>query len=401
MCRVARAVPLSMLALRLCVSAAGFSFLPSVLPPSRMYFRIKRLEQAWNRFFIRTLGTLMPAAPLESPDWDARPHRILYLRHDKIGDMILSTSLIDAIAKSHPTITLDVLASPSNAPVLAGNPHVSSIILWEKIHPTGYPRLWRELRSRHYDAVVDCMVLSPSTTTLLLMLASGARHRIGIGGRINDYALTIRVPPAQSPVHHIDHSAVLVKAFGVNPDKVDWRPKIYFSDDELSQANRAWEESSAATDRSSMRRLLLNISAGQSPRRWPDDRYIAVIQHVKQRAPEVDVLVIAAPWDSERAIRIANAGGVRYLATAKLRDALALVASADLVVTPDTSIAHAASACRKPAVVLVKKGNEALWGAYGIPGRQVVNDGKTLATLPLAPVIAAVDELLAEVDVAQ
>ena len=365
-----------------------------------MYFRIKRLEQAWNRFFIRTLGKLMPAAPLESPDWASRPHRVLYLRHDKIGDMILSTSLIDAIAKSHPTITLDVLASPSNAPVLAGNPHVSSIIFWEKMRLSGYPRLWRELRSRHYDAVVDCMVLSPSTTTLLLMLASGARHRIGIGGRINDYALTIRVPPAQSPVHHIDHSAVLVKAFGVNPDEVDWRPKIYFRDDELAWADQVWEASSAVVDRTSKRRLLLNISAGQSPRRWPNDRYIALIQHLKQKAPELDVLVIAAPWDSERAIEIALAGGATYVPTAKVRDALALVAAADLVVTPDTGIAHAASACRKPAVVLIEKEKEALWGRYGIPGRHVVNEGKTLATLPLEPVIAAVDELIAEVAVA-
>jgi ADP-heptose:LPS heptosyltransferase len=365
-----------------------------------MYFRVKRVEQAWNRFFIRMLGKLMPAAPPESPDWAARPHRVLYLRHDKIGDMILSTSLIEAIAKSHPTITLDILASPSNAPVLAGNPHVSSIILWEKMRPSGYPRLWRELRSRHYDAVVDCMVLSPSTTTLLLMLASGARHRIGIGGRINDYALTIRVPPAQSPVHHIDHSAVLVLAFGVNPDEVDWRPRIYFSDDELARANQVWEERNAAADRTSIRRLLLNISAGQSPRRWPDDQYIALIQHLKQRAPEIDVLVIGALGDSGRAIRIAHGGGVRHAATPNLRDALALVAAADFVVTPDTSIAHAASACRKPAVVLIEKEKEALWGRYGTLGRHVVNEGKTLATLPLEPVIAAVDELIGEAAIA-
>jgi ADP-heptose:LPS heptosyltransferase len=359
-----------------------------------MFFRIKRLEQSWNRFFIRLLGRFMRTPPLEKPDWGARPYRVLYLRHDKIGDMILATSLIDAIATSHPTITLDVLASPSNAPVLEGNPHVSSIILWDKARPSGYARLWHELRSRRYDAVVDCMVLSPSTTTLLLMLASGARQRIGIGGRINDYALTIRVQAAQSPVHHIDHSAVLVMAFGVNPDEVDWHPRIYFSDDELMRANQRWEESNGAAASTPRRRLLLNISAGQSPRRWPDDRYIALIRHLQQCAPEVDVLVISAPRDSERAVRIAHGGRVSYVATPELRDALALVAAADFVVTPDTGIAHAASACRIPAVVLIEKKKKALWGSYRTPGRHVVNEGKTLATLPLAPVLAAVDELL-------
>src|SRR6476619_7029258 len=143
-----------------------------------MYLRFKRLEQGWNRLFIRVLGRLMPAAPQEKPDWAARPHRVLYLRYDKVGDMIISTSLIDAIAQSHPTITLDVLASPANAPVLEGNPNVASIIVWDKARPGSYSRLFRELRQARYDAVIDCMILSPSTTTLLLMLASGARHRI-------------------------------------------------------------------------------------------------------------------------------------------------------------------------------------------------------------------------------
>jgi ADP-heptose:LPS heptosyltransferase len=307
--------------------------------------------------------------------------------------MIVSTSLIDAIAQSHPTITLDVLASPANASVLDGNPNVSSVIVWDKARPSGYARLRRQLRSARYDAVVDCMVLAPSTTTLLLMLASGARHRIGIGGRINDYALTIRVPPATSPSHHIDHSAVLVTAFGLNPAEVDWQPRIYFSDDELKRGSAIWNADDASQG-TGPRRLLLNVSAGLSPRRWPDEQYVALIRHVRTTAPDVDVIVIGAPSDSTRAIRIAEKGEVRYVETPKLRSALALVATADFVVTPDTSIAHAASACRKPTVILFENGKEVLWGRYGVPGRNVVNDDKTLATLPLEPVIDAVDELL-------
>ena len=359
-----------------------------------MYFRIRRLEQAWNRLFIRLLGRVMPAAPTVNPDWAERPHRVLYLRHDKIGDMIVSTSLIDAIAQSHPTITLDVLASPANASVLEGNPNVSSVIVWDKARPSGYARLMRQLRSARYDAVVDCMVLAPSTTTLLLMLASGARHRIGIGGRINDYALTVRVPPAKSAHHHIDRSAVLATAFGVDLDEVDWQPKIHFSDGELRHANVTWNTDDAAARGAATKRLLLNVSAGPSKQRWPDSRFVALIHQLRENMPEVAVLVIGDPGDSTRAIRIAKSGRARYVATPKLRDALALVATADFVVSPDTGIAHAASACRKPAVILFGKGTEVLWGRYRVPGRNVVSDGKGLATLPLEPVIDAVDELL-------
>ena len=336
----------------------------------------------------------MPTAPPEKPDWDARPHRVLYLRHDKIGDMILSTSLIDAIARSHPTITLDVLASPANAPVLAGNPNVSSVIIWDKTRPLGYARLLRQLRRARYDAVIDCMILAPSTTTLLLMLASGARHRIGIGGRINDYALTIRIPPAKSAVHHIEHSAVLVTAFGVDPRTIDWRPVIHFSEEELASAQAVWGASSTVNAGSRSRRLLVNISAGPAKGRWAEEKFVEALQHVQRAWPDVEAIVIAAPDDAERAKRIAGKSGYRYVATPKLREALALVQTADFVFTPDTGVAHAASACRKPAVILFPKGKEALWGRYNIPGVDVVNQEETLATLPIEPVLAALDDLL-------
>jgi ADP-heptose:LPS heptosyltransferase len=142
------------------------------------------------------------------------------------------------------------------------------------------------------------------------------------------------------------------------------------------------------------RRLLVNVSAGRSTRRWPDHRYVALVRHLRESAPGVTVVVIGAPLDAARAMRIAENGGVRHVATPKLREALALVATADFVVTPDTSIAHAASACRKPAVILFEKGKETLWGRYGVPGRDVVSDDKSLATLPVEPVIDAVEELL-------
>lgn len=359
-----------------------------------MYFRLTRLEQAWNRLFIRMLGRLMPAAPAEKPDWAAKPHRVLYLRYDKIGDMILSTSLINAIAASHPTITLDVLASPANAPVLLGNPSVSSVLIWDKAKPLNYARLWRELHRARYDAVIDCMILAPSTTTLLLMLASGARHRIGVGGRINDYALTVRVSPSVTAVHHIEHSAVLATAFGVKLDAVDWRPELSLTGAELERGHQLWMAQDSTTQPGHARRLLVNVSAGRPARRWPEERFVELLQHVRATAPQLNILLICAPGDADRAMWIAEQSGVARAPTSGLRNALALVATADIVFTPDTSIGHAASACAKPAVILFECGNDRLWGGYRIGGRNVVSTDRTLATLPIEPVIAAIDELI-------
>jgi hypothetical protein len=63
---------------------------------------------------------VMMMAPPEAPRWNAHPYRVLFLRHDRAGDMVLSTGVMRAIARSHPGITLDVLASPLNAPDYRG-----------------------------------------------------------------------------------------------------------------------------------------------------------------------------------------------------------------------------------------------------------------------------------------
>jgi ADP-heptose:LPS heptosyltransferase len=140
--------------------------------------------------------------------------------------------------------------------------------------------------------------------------------------------------------------------------------------------------------------MLVNMSAGRPMRRWPDERFVELLKHIRSAAPELNVLLISAPAESDRAIRIAADGGARYAPTTNVRDALALVATTDMLVTPDTSIGHAASAFAKPAVILYESGNENLWGGYRIAGRNVVSKDKTLATLPLEPVIEAVDDLL-------
>src|SRR6185369_12882304 len=95
--------------------------------------RLKRLELWWRALWIRILVRLM-RSPKGSgrPDWGGRPHRVLFLRHDRAGDMILSTGVMRAIARSHPTITMDVLASPANAAIIAGADYVHEVIVFDK-----------------------------------------------------------------------------------------------------------------------------------------------------------------------------------------------------------------------------------------------------------------------------
>ena len=351
---------------------------------------LKRLEAAWKRAWMRIFARLMRGAPRAvPPDWDARRYRVLYLRYDRIGDMIMATSLIRAIKQSHETITVDVLASRSNAPVLLNNPRVGNVTTFDRRSGWSYVATMLRLSRSGYDAIIDGMVLKPSMTMLLLMLSSRAPYRIGIGGRENDFIYSLPVPAPPPDEHHITHSAATAIPFGVDPDRTDWRPEIFLSGDEREQAERVWMDDARMGPR-----ILVNISAGEPRRRWPDEFFTEVVRHLRARYMQPNVLVMGTPDEIGSVERIAREGGRAVVPP--LRDAFALVASADVVFTPDTSISHAASAFDKPAVVMMIHGMD-IFEPYETRGRSVYSDGPTLASVPVARVIEALDDVLREI----
>jgi ADP-heptose:LPS heptosyltransferase len=352
----------------------------------------RSLERAWRLVWMRLIAAALPGArTAKIPNWSTRPWRVLYVRYERIGDMIMATSMIRALATAHDTITLDVLATPANAPVLDGNPYVSDVVEFDRRQAGRFVKLARELHRRTYDVVVDGRINNPKifVYTPLVMLASSAPYRLGAGGGLGDHIYNIRVRPYDRDdlnTHFIDASAHLAEPFGVKIEEFDWRPELFLRDDERRGADARWGDYPRA-----LKRLLVNLSASEPKRRWPDERFVEVVRSVA--APELRIAVIGLPsqWDRVRAVAAAVSGVAAP--TPNVRDAFAMVGTSDVVFTPDTSISHAAAAFRKPAVVLLRR-DHASYRPYHLEGTTVYWDGDTIATLPVLPVLEAVKDLV-------
>jgi ADP-heptose:LPS heptosyltransferase len=137
--------------------------------------------------------------------------------------------------------------------------------------------------------------------------------------------------------------------------------------------------------------VLINVSAGTPARRWPPERYAAVIEHLHALDRTVMVRVIAAPSEADVGQYIAERGGGRFVATPSIRDAFALVATADFLFTPDTSVAHAASAFDTPCVAMYVHGTAERWGLYEGVGASFEHAAATLEDLSVDAVLPAID----------
>jgi ADP-heptose:LPS heptosyltransferase len=356
---------------------------------------LKNIERAWKKLWLWLICglvriTAQPRAPL---DWRTRPCRVLFLRPDRLGDAIVSTGIFRAISEASPNITLDAVGSPRNAAILRRVRHLSSVGIYNRRSPWSLLMLTLQLRRARYDAVIDCMVTAPSMTCLLLMLASGARHRIGILGRGVDAALTIHVPGISNEAHFVDQLAVFGRVFGLEAKHVDYRPALELNPGEIQVAQRTWQQACGEASP----RILVNVSAGKPTRNWPADRFVEAIRHLRRNYAGSGVIVIGAPAEAERTRDIAEATSTMAVSTPRIDEVIGLVATADFVLTPDTSVGHIASALGVPAVVMYLEGISAMWGLFHSPGAIVESDSTSLDALPLERVLPLLDQILAEV----
>lgn len=340
------------------------------------------------RLLLRALGGPR-REPL--PDWRARPYRILFVRDDGIGDLIISIETLRAIRESSPTITLDLLASPQNAAFARSLPFLHEVIVHERASHRSTIRTLRTLRRARYDAVVDgrAAVGLVNTRTVALLLATGARWRIGVGGRRNDAVYTVPVERPGGAASYVETIAALAQPFGVALADRDWRPRLAVDDSQRRGAEATW---TAVGD--GRPRVLVNISVGNEERVWRHDRYAPVLARLRARLPRAAILVSAMP--AEQGIARALAAPVDAAARdLSFGEVMAAVAAADLVITPDTAIGHLASAFQVPALVLMRK-DTAAWAPYRTPGRIVFGDVKKRLEpgLPAERVVAALDSLI-------
>ena len=353
---------------------------------------------------MRLLGLMLPG-PAETalPSPTTPDFRVLFIRYERIGDMIMATSLIRNIAMALPGGKVDVLANPATAPVLEGNPHVGNVLVLDRNSMRSYRQLMKRLRRERYTVMVDGRINNKPifTSTPLLMFAGRARFRVGAGGDSKPRIYNVSVPEWNRVEHYIEGSKQLAIPFGINPEVVDWQPEIFLSQGERSGAEERWKEAEALVGKSdtgtvgSSKRLLVNLSASEPKRRWPDGKFIATLRSARDSAPNMPIVVIGLPVEWESVQAVANAVGALPVLTPQLRDAFALVGAADLVFTPDTSISHAASAFRKPSLVLLKREHKP-YAPWNTPGEIIAWNEDEIHQMPHERVAKALEKLLAE-----
>jgi len=315
--------------------------------------------------------------------------RVLLIRYDRLGDAVITTSVIAALRELAPDVEIDVLASNGNRIIFENDPRVGSVLIWDG-SPLGILRTIRAARSRRYDAVFQLIL---NRTTLPALLAGlMAPHGRTIGKSMTGHDVLFN-HTAPTPQEHFSDRTVALLAAGIQTD-----PARLSSSYSLAIPARDREQAERGLAGAGLARgnfILLNISAGSPDRELSDAMNSALAVRLVELG--VDLAVIGGPEAWERVGRIASAAGGRPLRFSSLLAAAAAVGEALMLVTPDTSMVHIASAMRTPVVAAFAPGGDpGGWGPRDVAHRIVRIDNKSGKHGGVESIAAAAADLLEE-----
>lgn len=351
----------------------------------------KRTELAGRRALVRLFRMVRPrrdsAVPLPI---NATGKRILMLRQDRIGDVLVSLPVIHAIKQHFPTARIDALFGVNNHFVAPGDAAFSTRFVYRK-EPGEIATLLRTLRRNKYDVLIDFMD-NVSASSTMLVSAIGAHCAIGID-KENAYAYDVVVPRLpQGSVHIVDRLGELLRPFGIDPAQEDLRLR-YALPAEADRRARDWMAALGDSPK-----IGVNISASGGSKMWAEEKFVDAIRRITHDHPSVEIVLFCAPGEESRAQAIADAVNAAVFPPGSFDEFAAGIKHCNALITVDTSAVHLAAAFRVPAVVLFVHDKPELmpWVPYRTPHRAVVTTEHTIANIPVDAVVAAFNALDAE-----
>ncbi|MCI0706124.1 MAG: glycosyltransferase family 9 protein [Ignavibacteriae bacterium] len=352
----------------------------------------KEAEIGFRKFLVLFLGLFIHRSRAFDSLEDFNSSKFLFIRQDRIGDVLVSTPLFPLLKERFPAATIDILLSRNNYSVLENEPFIRQRWLYEKSIASTW-KLIRALRREKYDVVIDLMDNPSATSTLFLALAGG-KWNVGLT-KDNSYVYDVKVPlPSRKDVHIVDRLAQLLTPFGVKLDskKLHIRYNPTHSSDLF--AEHVWQANGFVG-----RKVIgINISSGSKARFWGESNFRGLVQELAKSYPDSVALLLYHPRDEQHVRTIADslANAVVCPPTDSFDQFAAVIKRLNILVTPDTSAVHLAAAFQIPSVVLYVQSNKELriWEPYNAPTVSLVTDVDDLTAISVSAVYNGCRQML-------
>jgi heptosyltransferase-3 len=282
-----------------------------------------------------------------SPGVEPAPRRILFINVSRIGDTLLATPALRALAARWPGAAVDFLGHPKRFEIIEHLPFVAAA---GPVTKARAPFMGR-LGGRRWDLALVCGFDEP-----LVAYALRAADRV-TAFRQADATLNARLFRCVEPLgfqsgHATGVPLALTRALGV-PD-AGYRLAYQVTGEE-----RAWARSTLAARGAGGAKPLVGLQVASFPtkgyRDWPVEKFAELCERILARWGQAHFLIFGGPLEHSRTSGLADRLGTHatlFAGSLTLRQSAALMNELDLYVGVDTGPTHIMGALEAPMVPL-------------------------------------------------
>jgi len=291
---------------------------------------------------------------------------IAFVKVDHLGDVIMASPVIRALARWAPGARVTVYARPATADFFRRLPAVGEVGLVEApwVRPdsgsagnlrAALALAWR-MRARRYGLAVDLRYHN-RLDSLILSLC-GARARLGFDAGGFGFGLTHRARWPHGLMHEADRMADALRQFGIPVREL--RPEFPVEPGEIR----------AAAEMTGRRAYVaVHVGAGNPVKRWMPERFAWVARELATRT-RLRVAVLSGPGEEalgEPVVRaLPRAARLDLRGRLGLFELGAVIKGARLFLGNDGGAGHVAAAVGTPSAIVFSGTNEAAeWAPRG------------------------------------
>ena len=297
--------------------------------------------------------------------------RILLVRNDRIGDLVLTTPAIEVLRRSRPEARIDLLCSAYAEPVVRHNPHLDNILTCRGAHDlSDLAELVQTVKERAYGCAV---VFVHSWKNARLVRAGRIPLRVGPLVKLYSplfFNQPVRQKRSLAEKNEAEYNLDLLKKLGIVPPPVPPLPVVVPSPRAAVRAKELVEELFGPAAEGKL--VIVHPGMGGSALNWPLERWRELVALLAGRE---GLRVVVTGSESERklaetTVHAASAKtNVKVVCGLDLEDFIGLVSLADALAAPSTGPLHLAAAVGVPVVAgiysPVRAHHPRRWGPLG------------------------------------
>jgi heptosyltransferase-2 len=293
--------------------------------------------------------------------------RILIIRTDRIGDVVLSTPIPRELKKTYPDCFIGVLLREYTKDIYANNPHVDQIIIdSEKKDLKSKLQLINEIRSHNFT---HAFMLLPTERMNWILFFSGIKNRIGVGHKFYQFITNTKSVYRRKYIplrHEADYCMDMARKIGLMSDNLD--TEIHLNEDEKILSDLLKQKFKVK------KKYLIGIhtTSGNSSPNWNPSTYWQLIDKIKSLS-DAKILVTDLQVPKE----VENIDEVIYPPKKTLRELIHIISSLDLLISSSTGPMHIAAALKIPTISLfcpLTACSPELWGPKGNKAINILPD---------------------------